>query len=79
MYTNQMRAAVRSLDNHAPKGFTVSILDHEYFITVRASEKVFMSLLDEDKRRAFDYMVKLKKALEDCGAIVLLEREGGEE
>jgi hypothetical protein len=38
-----------------------------------------MSLLDEDKRRAVEYMAKVKKALEDNGAIVLLVREGGKE
>ncbi len=79
MYTDQMKTAVRSLSNHAPKGFALDIYDNEYFVTVSASEKSFMSLLDEDKRRAVEYMVKVKKALEDNGAIVLLVREGGKE
>lgn len=79
MYTNQMKTAVRSLSHHAPKNFVLDIYDNDYFITVSASEKSFMSLLDEDKRRAVEYMVKVKKALEDNGAIVLLVREGGEE
>jgi hypothetical protein len=57
----------------------VQLIDHEHFITVKASEKMFMSLLDEDKRRAVEYLVRVKKALEDNGAIVLLVREGGEE
>jgi hypothetical protein len=38
-----------------------------------------MRLLDEDKRSAVEYMVRVKKALEDNGAIVLLVREGGVE
>lgn len=79
MYTDYMRTAVRSLDGHAPKGFGVTIIDNEHFLTVKASEKQFMSLLDEDKRRAVEYMVRVKKALEDNGAIVLLVREGGVE
>jgi hypothetical protein len=79
MYTDQMRVAFRSLDHHCPKGFGVSLEDNEHFITVRASEKMFMKLLDEDKRRAVEYMVRVKKALEDNGAIVLLVREGGAE
>lgn len=79
MYTDQMKAAFHSLDHHAPKGFSVQIIDHEHFITVKASEKVFMSLAEEDKRRAIEYMVRIKKALEDNGAIVLLVREGGAE
>jgi hypothetical protein len=57
----------------------VQIIDHNNFITVKAKEEVFMRLLDEDKRRAIEYMVRVKKALEDNGAIVLLVREGGEE
>lgn len=78
MYTDSMRRAFRSLDHFAPKGFKLSLIDHDNFITVKAYEKSFMSLVDEDKRRAVEYMVRVKKALEDNGAIVLLVREGGE-
>lgn len=78
-YTDAMQRAFRSLDHYAPKGFKIDLIDNEHFITIRASEKMFMSLLDEDKRRAVEYMVKVKKALEDNGAIVLLVREGGKE
>lgn len=77
MYTDAMKSAFHSLSHYAPKGFTVQIVDHEHFITVKASEKVFMSLADDEKRRAVEYMVRIKKALEDNGAIVLLVREGG--
>jgi len=77
MYTDNMKRAFRSLDHFAPKGFKLDLVDNDNFITVRASEKSFMSLLDEDKRRAVEYMVRVKKALEDNGAIVLLVREGG--
>jgi hypothetical protein len=79
MYTDAMRMAFRSLDAHCPKGFAVQIEDNDNFIVVRASEKLFMQLLDEDKRRAVEYMSRVKSALEDNGAIVLLVREGGEE
>jgi hypothetical protein len=79
MYTDSMKRAFRSLDHFAPKGFKLELVDNDSFITVRASEKSFMSLLDEDKRRAVEYMVRVKKALEDNGAIVLLVREGGKE
>ena len=77
MYTDNMKRAFRSLDHFAPKGFKLQIVDNDNFITVRASEKSFMSLLDEDKRRAVEYMIRVKKALEDNGAVVLLVREGG--
>lgn len=79
MYTDAMARAFRSLDHHAPKGFSVRVEDNDTFITIRASEKQFMQLLDEDKRRAVEYMIRIKKALEDNGAIVLLVREGGVE
>lgn len=77
MYTDAMKMAFHSIS--APAKFAVQIIDHEHFLTVKASEKMFMSLLDEEKRRAVEYMVRVKKALEDNGAIVLLVREGGEE
>jgi len=72
-----MRKAFRSLDHFAPKGFSLELRDNDNFITVKAKEDMFMRLLDEDKRRAVEYMVRVKKALEDNGAVVLLVREGG--
>lgn len=79
MYTDEMARAFRSLDHFAPKGFALQIADEDNFISVIAKEDQFMKLLDEDKRRAVEYMVRVKKALEDNGAIVLLVREGGKE
>ena len=79
MYTDAMKTAVHSLDGTGPKGFYLQIIDNDHFLTVKASEKQFMQLLDEDKRQAIDYMVKVKNALEMNGAIVLLVREGGED
>lgn len=77
MYTDEMRRAFHSI--HPPKNFSLQIIDNEHFLTVKASEKQFMRLLDEEKRHAVEYMVRVKKALEDNGAIVLLVREGGAE
>ena len=79
MYTDQMARAFHSLAHFCPKGFSLQVIDNDNFITIKASEKQFMKLLDVDKRRAVEYMVRAKKALEDNGAIVLLVREGGEE
>ena len=76
MYTDAMARAFRSLDHFAPKGFSVQLIDNDTFITVKASDKQFMQLVDEEKRRAVEYMVRVKKALEENGAIVLLVREG---
>jgi hypothetical protein len=74
-----MARAFHSVASFAPKGFSLSVIDNEHFITLRAEEKQFMLLNGEDKRRAVEYMIRAKKALEDNGAIVLLVREGGEE
>jgi hypothetical protein len=73
-----MRRAFRSLN--APKNFSLQIIDNDNFLTVKAKEKDFMSLETvEMKREAIEYMIRVKKALEDNGAIVLLVREGGKE
>jgi hypothetical protein len=78
MYTDAMKRAFRSLES--PKNFSLEIIDNDNFITVRAQEKTFMSLETvEMKRQAIEYMIRVKKALEDNGAIVLLVREGGKE
>jgi hypothetical protein len=77
MYTDAMKMAFHSIV--PPKNFGVQLVDNEHFITVKAKEEVFMRLLDEEKRSAIEYMVRVKNALEDNGAIVLLVREGGEE
>jgi hypothetical protein len=79
MYTDQMKTAVHSLDGTGPKGFYLQIIDNDHFLTVKASEKQFMQLVDDEKRQAIEYMAKIKAALEMNGAIVLLVREGGED
>lgn len=78
MYTDEMARAFRSLDHHAPKGFALQIEDSDHFITIRADEKQFMALDDFNKRRAVEYMVRVKKTFEENGAIVLIVRTGGE-
>jgi len=77
MYTDSMRRAFHSL--RGPKGFQLQIIDHDNFLTVKASEKQFMSLSGEERKQAVEYMIRAKKALEENGAIVLLVREGGKE
>jgi hypothetical protein len=77
MYTDSMRRAFRSLT--PPKNFNVYIVDEEHFLTVLAKEKDFMSLTGDEKIEAVEYMIRVKKALEDNGAIVLLVREGGKD
>jgi hypothetical protein len=68
-----MKHAVHSIP--APKGFGVEIIDNDYFLTVKLDETKFLRMGHDDKISALQYVVKLKKALEDCGAIVLVTRE----
>ena len=78
MYTEEMKRAFRSVS--CPKNFSLQIIDNDHFLTVKAKEKDFMSLETvEMKKEAIEYMIRVKKALEDNGAIVLLVREGGKE
>ena len=77
MYTDAMKRAFHSVT--PPKNFGVQVIDNDTFITLKAKEDIFMRLLDEEKRVAIEYMIRVKKALEDNGAIVLLVREGGKE
>lgn len=74
MYTDEMARAFRSV--RAPKNFSVQILENEHFLTVKANEKEFMRLGDSEKRQAIEYLARVKAALEDNGAIVLLVRDG---
>ena len=47
MYTNDMQKAFRSIT--PPKNFRLQIIDNEHFLTVKASEKDFLSLYHDDK------------------------------
>ena len=79
MYTDAMKRAFHSIAHFAPKGFALQVIDHTNFITLKAKEKMFMSLSVDEQRQAVEYMIRAKKALEDNGAIVLIVREGGAE
>ena len=68
-----MRKAVHSIT--PPKGFGVEIIDNEHFLTVKLDERKFLHMVHDEKMLALQYVVKIKKALEYCGAIVLVTRE----
>lgn len=77
MYTDSMKRIVNSFS--PPPGFSVEIYDNEHFLVIKANEKEFIRLYDREKRLAAEYMIKLKKALEAEGAIVMLVRTGVEQ
>ena len=72
-YTDAMRRAFHSVT--PPKGFVgVELVDNDHFISIRLDEKNFASLVEEDKRRAIEYVFRVKDALENNGAVVLVVR-----
>lgn len=75
-YTDAMRRAFHSIT--PPPNFSVNIAEHVIegmsFLEVIADENQFMNLLDTEKRGAVEYMIRVKKALEDNGALVQLTR-----
>jgi hypothetical protein len=73
MYTDSMRRAFHSIQ--APKGFGVTIIDNEAFLTVKLDERQFVRMGHDEKIQALQYVVNLKKALEMEGAIVLVTRK----
>ena len=77
MYTDAMRRAFHLV--MPPKGFGVSIIDNEHFLTIKLDEKHFAKLVHDEKIQALQYVLKLKNALEMEGAIVLVTREAIEQ
>jgi len=73
MYTDKMRRAVHSIQ--VPKNFSVEIIDNDHFLTIKLNEYKFLNMVHDEKIAALEYVVKLKKALEDNGAVVLVTRE----
>lgn len=73
MYTDDMRRAFHAVQ--PPKGFGVELIDNEHFLTIRVDEKLMFSLTHDDKIAAVEYLSRLKDALEQNGAIVLVVRK----
>ena len=73
MYTDSMRKAFHAI--HPPKGFSVTIIDNDHFLTVKLDERSFIRMAHDQKIQALQYVVNLKKALEMEGAIVMVTRE----
>lgn len=74
MYDDRMQRAFASVQHHCPRGFSVDLLDNNEFITIRLDSLKLLNLSHDDKRRAVEYVAKVKAAFEDLGAIVLVTR-----
>lgn len=68
-----MRKAVHSII--PPKNFGIQIIDNDSFLTIKLNEKDFLSMVHDEKIQAVEYVSRIKKALEQNGAIVLVTRE----
>lgn len=79
-YTPEMARAFRSIT--PPPTFTVDIVEHVVegmsFLEIVCDERKFVGLVDDEKRGAVEYMIRVKKALEDNGAMVQLTRKAVE-
>ena len=73
MYTDSMRRAFHAVQ--PPKGFAVTIIDNEAFLTIKLDERQFIRMGHDEKIQALQYVVQLKDALEKEGAVVLVTRE----
>ena len=73
MYTDAMRRAFHSVT--PPKNFKIELMDSDHFLTIRLNEKSFASMLHDEKLEAIQYVTRVKKALEDNGATVLVVRK----
>lgn len=68
-----MKRAFRSIK--CPKNFGVEVYDNDHFLSVKIDPKQIIKLSHDEKIEAMEYLFKVKKALEQNGAIVLITRE----
>jgi hypothetical protein len=73
MYTDSMRKAFHSIV--PPENFSIIVIDNDHFITLKLDEHKFLKMVHDEKMEALKYVVKIKNALEQEGAIVLVTRE----
>jgi hypothetical protein len=74
MYTDTMRRAFKSLEDYCPRGFGVQLVDNQDFISIRVRPDALDRLSHDDKIAAVEYIFRVKDALEQNGAIVLVVR-----
>jgi hypothetical protein len=77
MYTLEMQRAFHSIS--PPPNFGIEVYEHNvegmFFLEIVADEQMFARLLDEEKRGAVEYIIRVKDALEHNGAIVQITRK----
>lgn len=73
MYTKDMKRAFHSIA--PPKNFSLELIDNDTFITIKLSERSFLNFTHDEKIEAVQYVTRVKKALEQNGAIILVVRD----
>ncbi len=73
MYSIEMKRAFRSVPP-PPNGFKVEVIDNDTFLVLRLDSYSLMTLSGEEKKRSVEYVAKVKAALEQAGAVVLITR-----
>jgi hypothetical protein len=73
MYTEEMAKAFHAIT--PPEGFAVDLYDNDQFITIMVDPASLVGLDEAAGQTIVQYILDVKKALEDLGAMVLVVRE----
>jgi hypothetical protein len=71
MYTEQMRKAIRTIK--VPNDFKMDIVDYSTFLTIQFYESQWRHYSETERIRCIEYVTKIKKILEKCGALVSID------
>ena len=63
----------------APKNFGLTIYENDDFLTLEVDPKELISLSEEDRVKAVDYINEVKRTLESLGAVILIVRKALED
>lgn len=73
-YTPEMRRAFNSVPKPNSK-LRMEVLDNEHFLVLRLDTSSLRGMTGEEQKESVIYAIKVKKALEQAGANVLVTRE----
>jgi uncharacterized protein YqcC (DUF446 family) len=77
MYTEEMAQAFHAITS--PEGFSVELYDNEQWLTVVIDPKSLVEKTEDELSEIVNYINKVKLALEEKGAYVLVTRDAIEE
>lgn len=68
-----MKRAFRSVPQPG-NGLVLDVIDNDSFLVLRLDTGSLMKMSGEEKKRSIVYVIELKRALEQAGAVVLILR-----